>query len=106
MRDKLNHLMDDKATELMDKVRANGGDLEAAAKSMGLEVKIPTPSIATAPSRGWDPPACFRTPLTSRSARFSAPAAIADGKIVGKVVEKIPADPAGLAAARWGFATS
>ena len=39
IKDKLNKLVDQKANELMTKARANGGDLEAAAKSMGLEAK-------------------------------------------------------------------
>ena len=38
-KEKLNHLVDQKANQLAEKAKANGGDLVAAAKSMGLEVK-------------------------------------------------------------------
>ncbi len=103
-RDKLNRLIDEKATELMDKVHANGGDLEAAAKSLGLEMKTPpVASIAAALSRAWDLLGTLLDAFNKPAGSIFGPNAIADGKIVGKVLEKTPPDPAGLAAQRVGI---
>src|SRR5260370_11524822 len=43
IKEKVTHLVDEKANQLLEKARANGGDLAAAAKAMGFEVKTSEP---------------------------------------------------------------
>lgn len=100
LKDKVNHLMDEKANQLMEKVRANGGDLAAAAKSMGLAVITSDPVDRNAAIEGLGSAGMFPDAFTKPAGTIFGPTGIADAKIVGKVVEKVPADPAGLAAQR------
>jgi peptidyl-prolyl cis-trans isomerase D len=102
-RDKLNRLIDEKATELMDKVHANGGDLEAAAKSLGLEMKTPPAVDRNGAIEGLGSAGTLLDAFNKPAGSIFGPNAIADGKIVGKVLEKTPPDPAGLAAQRVGI---
>jgi hypothetical protein len=101
IKDKLNKLIDQKATQLVEKARADGGDLAAAAKSMGLEVKTSEAvdragAIEGLGSAGMLPDA-FAKPVGS----IIGPNGIAaDTKVVAKVVEKVAADPSGLAGQR------
>jgi peptidyl-prolyl cis-trans isomerase D len=101
IKDKLNKLVDQKATQLVDKAKANGNDLEAAAKSMGLEVKTSDAvdragAIEGLGSAGMLPDA-FSKPVGS----IIGPNGIAaDTKVVCKIVEKVPADLSGLASQR------
>jgi peptidyl-prolyl cis-trans isomerase D len=101
IKDKLNKLVDQKATQLVEKARADGGDLAAAAKAMGLEVKTSDAvdragAIEGLGSAGMLPDA-FAKPVGT----IIGPNGIAaDSKVVAKVVEKIPADPSGLASQR------
>jgi len=95
---KLSKLIDQKATQLVEKARANGGDLAAAAKSMGLEVKTSDAvdragAIEGLGSAGMLPDA-FVKPVGSIIGpnQFAA-----ESKVVCKVVEKIPADLSALA---------
>jgi peptidyl-prolyl cis-trans isomerase D len=96
--EKLSKLVDQKATQLIDKARADGGDLAAAAKSMGLEAKTSDAvdragAIEGVGSAGMFPDA-FAKPVGS----LIGPNGLsADSKVVLKVVEKIPADMSGLA---------
>ena len=101
IKDKLNKLVDQKATQLVEKARANGGDLAAAAKAMGLEVKTSDAvdragAIEGLGSAGMLPDA-FSKPVGSIIGPngFSV-----DSRIVAKVVEKIPADLSALASQR------
>jgi len=99
--DKLNKLVDQKATQLADKARANGGDLAAAAKSMGLEVKTSDAvdragAIEGLGSAGMFPEA-FAMPV---GAIIGPKGFTADSRVVCKVLEKIPADLSGLAGER------
>jgi len=101
VKDKLNKLVDQKATQLVEKARANGGDLAAAAKAMGLEVKTSDAvdragAIEGLGSAGMLPDA-FSKPVGSIIGPngFSV-----DSRIVAKVVEKIPADLSALASQR------
>ena len=101
IKDKLNKLIDQKATQLVEKARADGGDLAAAAKSMGLEVKTSDAvdragAIEGLGSAGMLPDA-FAKPVGS----IIGPNGIAaDTKVVAKVMEKVAADPSGLASQR------
>ncbi len=99
-RERVNHLMDQKATQLVDKAKAGGGDLEAAAKSMGFEVKTPDAVDRAGAFEGLGPAATFPDAFAKPVGSIIGPSGLADAKIVGKVLEKIHADPAGLPAQR------
>ena len=101
IKDKLNKLVDQKANELMTKARANGGDLEAAAKSMGLEAKTSDAVDHAGAIEGLGSAGMFPDAFTKPVGSLIGPNGLAaDSKVVCKVVEKIPADMAGLAAQR------
>jgi peptidyl-prolyl cis-trans isomerase D len=99
--EKLNKLVDQKATQLVEKARANGGDLEAAAKSMGLEVKTSDAVDRAGAIEGLGSasmlPDAFAKPVGSI---IGPNGFAADSKVVCKVVEKIAVDPSGLASQR------
>jgi len=100
IKDKLNRLVDQKATDLMAKAKASGGDLAAAAKAMGLEVKTSAEVDRAGAIEGVGSAAMFPDAFNKPVGTLFGPAGLADGKVIGKIVEKIPADPAGLAAER------
>lgn len=100
MKDKVNKLVDEKANQLMEKARANGGDLAAAAKSMGLELKTPDPVDRAGSIEGLGSAASVPDAFNKPAGSLFGPTPVPDGKIVAKVLEKIPADPAGLEAQR------
>ncbi|MGD0361559.1 MAG: peptidylprolyl isomerase [Bryobacteraceae bacterium] len=101
IKDKLNKLVDQKANELMTKARANGGDLEAAAKSMGLEAKTSDAVDHAGAIEGLGSAGMFPDAFTKPVGSLIGPNGLAaDSKVVCKVVEKIPADLSGLAAQR------
>jgi peptidyl-prolyl cis-trans isomerase D len=99
--DKLIKLVDEKATQLIDKARANGGDLEAAAKSMGLEAKTSDAVDRAGAIEGLGSAGMFPDAFVKPAGTIIGPNGMtADTKVVCKVVEKIPADMSGLASQR------
>jgi peptidyl-prolyl cis-trans isomerase D len=100
LKDKLNKLIDQKATALADKARANG-DLEAAAKSMGLEAKTSDAVDHAGAIEGLGSAGMFPDAFTKPVGTIIGPSSFsADSKVVCKVVEKLPADLTGLASQR------
>jgi peptidyl-prolyl cis-trans isomerase D len=88
------------AQELLDKAKGMGGDLEKAAKSMGLEVKT---SDAVGPSdtiEGLGSVSVFSEAFERPDGSLFGPFAPSDGIMVGKVVQHVAADPAKLAEQR------
>jgi peptidyl-prolyl cis-trans isomerase D len=100
IKDKTNRLMDEKADQLAEKARSNGGNLEAAAKSMGLEVKTSDAVDRAGAVEGLGPASMLSDAFTKPAGTIFGPASIPEAKVVGKVLEKIPADMNGLAAQR------
>jgi peptidyl-prolyl cis-trans isomerase D len=103
IKDKTEKLMSDKATQLAEKARASGGDLAAAAKALGLEVKTSNAidragAIEGLGSAGQIPEA-FSKPVGS----IIGPNSFPDSKVVSKVVEKVPADATLLESQRAGI---
>jgi peptidyl-prolyl cis-trans isomerase D len=99
-RDKTNKLLEDKANQLAAKARANGGDLEAAAKSMGLEMKTSEPVDRAGSIEGLGSASMLPDAFAKPAGTVFGPNGIADSRVVGKVLEHIAPDPAGLAAQR------
>ncbi|MGC9945435.1 MAG: peptidylprolyl isomerase [Bryobacteraceae bacterium] len=100
-KDKLNKLVDRKATELVEKTHANGGDLAAAAKAMGLEAKTSDAVDRAGAIEGLGSAGMFPDAFIKPVGSIIGPSSIAaDSKVVCKLVEKIPADLTGLASQR------
>lgn len=97
---KAQRLVGAKATELASKSQAMGGDLEKAAKSMGITLKTSNDvnrqdaieSVGTASSV----PEIFTKPTGA----VVGPVGVSGGQLVAKIVSATPADPAALAAQR------
>ncbi len=97
---KLQKIVAEKATELATRTQAMGGDLEKAAKSMGLTVKTSSDvtrqdaieSVGTASSV----PDIF----TKAVGAIVGPTGVSGGKMVAKIVSQTPADPNGVVAQR------
>ncbi|HTT63102.1 MAG TPA: peptidylprolyl isomerase [Bryobacteraceae bacterium] len=99
--DKLNKLVDQKATQLVEKARANGGDLQAAAKAMGLEVKTSDAVDRAGAIEGLGSAGMFPDAFSKPAGTIIGPNGTAmDTKVVCKVVDKIPADMSALASQR------
>ncbi len=100
VRDKLNKLLDQKATQLTDKARA-GGDFAALAKSMGLEAKTSDAVDHAGAIEGLGSAGMFPEAFSKPVGSVIGPNAIgADSRVVCKIVEKIPADLNALASQR------
>jgi peptidyl-prolyl cis-trans isomerase D len=101
VKDKLNKLVDQKATQLADKARANGGDLAAAARSMGLEVKTSDAVDHAGAIEGLGSASMLPDAFTMPVGSIIGPKGFsADSRVVCKVVEKIPADLSAMASQR------
>jgi len=100
MKDRVNRLVDQKAGELAEKTRSMGGDLERAAKAMGFEVKTSNEVDRNGAIEGLGSASMLPDAFAKPAGTIFGPSGISNGRVVGKVVEKIPADPAGLAAER------
>jgi peptidyl-prolyl cis-trans isomerase D len=94
--DKVQEIVTKKANELLAKAQSMGGDLAKAGKEMGIEVKTSTDvnrqgaieSVGSASSF----PEAFVKPANS----LIGPVAVSGGRVVAKVVAKLPADLAEL----------
>ncbi len=92
--EKLQNILNQKAAELLSKAKAMGGDLAKAGKEMGIEVKTSPDvnrqgaieSVGSASSL----PDAFTKPVGS----LIGPVSIPGGRVVAKVVAKIPASDA------------
>jgi len=93
-----------RAADLMTKVNAMNGDLEKAAKSMGLEVKTPAPFDRSASVEGLGSAAYFADAFNKPVGATLGPLAVPQGRVIAKVLEKIPADMSLLPAQRAGLA--
>jgi len=98
--DKATHQVDEKANQLLDKVKANGGDLEAAAKSMGLEMKTSDAVNRNMAIEGLGSASMMPDAFTKPAGSVFGPIPVSGGKAIGKVIEKLPSDMSGLVAQR------
>ena len=97
---KMDKIVTAKSADLVAKTQAAGGDLEKAAKSMGITVKTsndvtrqdPIESVGAASSV----PDIFAKPVGS----IIGPVGVTGGRLVGKIVSQTLADAAGLATQR------
>jgi peptidyl-prolyl cis-trans isomerase D len=99
-KNKLTQLVEQKANQLAAKASANGGDLEAAAKSMGVEVKTSAPVDRAGSIEGLGSAGRLPDIFTKPAGSVFGPNSLPEGQVVGKVVAHLPADMSGLAAQR------
>ncbi len=103
LKEKAIKLVDQKAAQLAEKAKALGGDLDAAAKSMGLEVKISAPVDRAGAVEGLGAASMIPDAFSKPAGSLFGPSPVPDAKVVGKVLEQIPADMANLASQRAGI---
>ena len=90
----------DHAKELADKAKANGGDLAAAAKSMGLEVKISEEFNRAGAVEGVGPASYVHEGFSLPDGAVFGPLGTPQGSVVAKVIAHVPADMSQLAEKR------
>ncbi len=97
--DKVRQLVEQKARELLERAKASG-DLQSAARQMGLEWKRTQPFARTGAADGLGSAAYLERAFTGRPGEIFGPVAVEDKRFVCKIVEQIPADLGQLAAQR------
>jgi peptidyl-prolyl cis-trans isomerase D len=90
----------DHAKELADKAKANGGDLAAAAKSMGLEVKTSEEFNRAGSIEGVGSASYVHEGFSLPDGAVFGPLGTPQGSVVAKVIEHVPADMSQLAKTR------
>ena len=96
---RLTHLVQEKATDLMSKAKSMG-DLEKAAKSMGLEVKTSAEFGRTGTVEGLGTATYLQDGFRTADGGLFGAIAIPDGEVVAKVVQHIAPDMSQLEAQR------
>jgi peptidyl-prolyl cis-trans isomerase D len=98
---KLKSIEEKHARELMDKAKADGGDLAKAAKSMGLELKTSDDFTRSGAIEGVGSANYFQAGFTQPDGSTIGPVGMADGSwVVAKVVTHVPADMSQLESQR------
>ncbi len=96
--EKLQTILRQKANELFAKAQSMGGDLEKAAKEMGLEVKTSTDVDRAGAIEGVGSAASLSDAFTKPEGALIGPAAVTGGQVVAKIVARIPANLSDLPA--------
>jgi peptidyl-prolyl cis-trans isomerase D len=100
---KLDRLVNKRADELVAKAQAMNGDLEKAAKSLGLEVKTPDAFDRQGAVEGLGQAAYVGQAFAKPDGAVFGPVSVPDGRVVGKVLSHVPADMSQFAAQRSGL---
>jgi peptidyl-prolyl cis-trans isomerase D len=96
--EKLDKIVADKLAELSKKTTELNGDLEKAAKGLGLEVKTSAEVDRNTAIEGLGTPSTFPDAMTKPVGSVIGPVTTAGGKAMLKVLERIPANGALIAA--------
>jgi peptidyl-prolyl cis-trans isomerase D len=89
---RLARIVRDKAKELADAAKANGGDLAKAAKAMGLDVKTTDAFKRGGNVEGLGYASYFDEAFNVPAGTVLNPIPVADGTVVAKVVQRVEAD--------------
>jgi len=100
---KLQQLVIKRASDLVAKAQAMNGDLEKAAKSLGLEVKSPEAFSRQGAVEGLGQAAYVGQAFDKPDGAIFGPLPVTDGQVVGKVVSRMPADMSQFEAQRAGL---
>lgn len=96
---KVRELVDSRSQELVSKAKASG-DLAAAAKELGLEVKTSALLTRSGNIDGLGPVSLFGDGITQKVGSILGPVSQPDQAIVARIAEAVPADAARLAQQR------
>ena len=99
---KADQLISKRADELLAKANASNGDLAKAAKSMGLEVKTPGPVDRSGAVEGLGQAGYVSAAFTKPDGAVFGPIALADGRVIVKVLSHIAPDMSQMEAQRSG----
>ena len=100
MRSRSTQVLQKHAQELVDKTKAMGGDLEKAAKSMGLTVKITGDVDRNSPVEGLASANYINEAFGKPDGSIFGPVNMPDGALVGKVIAHVAPDMSKLAQER------
>ncbi len=100
MQQKGTSLAAEKQNKVLELLKANGGDLHAAGKSMGLEVKTADFFSRDGAAEGIGPGRVLGDAFDKPDGTIIGPVSISGQTVIGKVVERQAADPAKLAEQR------
>jgi peptidyl-prolyl cis-trans isomerase D len=100
---KLQQLVTKRANDLVAKTQAMNGDLEKAAKSLGLEVKSPDAFSRQGAVEGLGQAGYVGQAFDRPVGAIFGPLPLSDGQVVGKVVSHLPADMSQFEAQRVGL---
>ena len=95
----------EKQNKLMELLKANGGDLHAAAKSQGLEVKVADFFSRDGAAEGIGPARSLSDAFTKPNGTVIGPVSISGQTVIGKVTERQAADMTKLASQRQAIVT-
>ena len=97
--------MSDKQNKLMDLLKSNGGDLHAAAKTLGLEVKTTDFFSRDGAAEGIGPARSLADAFTKPDGSIIGPVSISGQTVVGKVVGRQEPDMSKLPEQRQAIVT-
>jgi len=100
---RLQQLVNKRANDLAAKARAMSGDLEKAAKSLGLEVKSPDAFSRQGAVEGLGQASYVGQAFDKPDGAVFGPLPVTGGQVVGKVVSHLPADMSQFEAQRAGL---
>jgi peptidyl-prolyl cis-trans isomerase D len=100
---RVNELISKRASELVAKANAMNGDLEKAAKALGLEVKKPPAFNRQGAVEGLGQAAYVGDAFTKPAGSILGPVPVPDGRVIAKVMAHVPPDLSQLAAQRSGL---
>ncbi len=95
---KVEEILNKKASDLLAKAQSMGGDLQKAGKEMGIEVKTSTDVNRQGAIEGVGSASSLSEAFTKAAGTLFGPAGVPGGRVVAKVVAKSPADVAALPA--------
>jgi peptidyl-prolyl cis-trans isomerase D len=98
--ERANQLATRKAEELAAKAKSMNGDLRKAAQSLGLQVKTSEEVTRNGAIEGVGSVSMLQDAFTKPAGTLAGPVAVADARVVYKVVGRVQADTSQLAAQR------
>jgi peptidyl-prolyl cis-trans isomerase D len=96
--EKVQTILTQKANELEAKAKSLNGDLEKAGKEMGIEVKTSDDVNRSAAIEGVGSASSLPDAFTKPDGSLVGPVSVPGGRVVAKIVAKVPADLAQLSA--------
>jgi peptidyl-prolyl cis-trans isomerase D len=101
--EKLQNLLNAKAKELVSKTQSMDGDLDKAAKAMGIEVKTSMDVDRQATIEGIGPASTLADAFTKPEGSVIGPVTVSGGQVVARVISKTPASITDLPAQMAGI---